>query len=281
MGESAAAEGKGAPHRLITLAFSHYNEKARWALDRYAVPYREEPHMPFVCSLAVAVATRGRGGAPDRTSSRYSTPVLILNDGRILTDSTDIVRFAAARDDAFFPSAEVAELVGHYGDQLGPYTRLLAYWHLGRHKGMIEQLAADNVGRREAWLFKQVVPLAGSQLTRALNLTQSGHDRALSRVRQQLDDAASRLEHRKYLCGDRFTAADLTFAALLAPNLCLTPEEGFGAVLPEPASLDDEAQALIHEVRAHPAGQFALRMYAEERRRVLVTIARRAGDLRW
>jgi len=118
-------------------------------------------------------------------------------------------------------------------------------------------------------VFKRIVPLARSQLTRALNLTQSGHDRALSRVRQELDDAASRLAHRNYLCGDRFTAADLTFAALLAPGLCLTPEEGFGAVLPDRASLDDEAQALIHEVRTHPAGQFALRIYAEERRRVL------------
>ena len=266
---SVMSEGKRVPHRLITLAFSHYNEKARWALDRYAVPYREEPHMPFVCSLAVAVATRGRGGTADRTSSRYSTPVLIRNDGRILTDSTDIVRFAAGPDDTLFPNTEVSELVDHYGDQLGPYTRLLAYWHLGRHPGMIEQLAADNVGRREAWAFKRTVPLARSQLTRVLNLTESGHDRALARLRQELDAAASRLEHRNYLCGDRFTAADLTFAALLAPGLCLTPEEGFGAVLPNRASLDDEAQALIREVRTHPAGQFALRIYEEERRRVL------------
>lgn len=60
-------------------------------------------------------------------------------------------------------------------------------------------------------------------------------------------------------------AVDLTFAALLAPSLCLTPQEGFGAVLPEVASLDDEAQALVREVRAHPAGQFALRIYAQER----------------
>jgi glutathione S-transferase len=265
------SERKRVPHRLITLAFSHYNEKARWALDRYAVPYHEEAHMPFVCSLAVAVATRGRGGAPDRTSSRYSTPVLILNDGRILTDSTDIVRFAAGPDGALFPNTEVSELVDHYGDQLGPYTRLLAYWHLGRHPGMIEQLATDNVGRREAWLFKRLGALAESRLTRALNLSESGHDRALARVRQELDAAASRLEHHRYLCGDRFTAADLTFAALLAPSLCLTRDEGFGAVLPEVTSLDEEAQALVREVRNHPAGRFALRLYAEERSRVAIS----------
>ena len=57
-------------HRLITLAFSHYNEKARWALERYAVPFQEEPYLPFFCSMAVAISTRGRGGAADRTSSR-------------------------------------------------------------------------------------------------------------------------------------------------------------------------------------------------------------------
>ena len=255
------------PHRLITLAFSHYNEKARWALDRYAIPYSEEPHMPFVCSLAVAVATRGRGGKADRTSSRYSTPVLILNDGRVLSDSTDIVRFAAEGDNSFFPSSEVSELVDHYGDQLGPYTRLLAYWHLGRHPGMIEQLAADNVGSRQAKVFQRLAPLMQSQLTRALGLTEKGRDRAMARLREELDATGSRLADRDYLCGDRFTAADLTFAALLSPVLCITPEEGFGAIPPELASLDDEAQALISEVRAHRAGQFALRIYGEERRR--------------
>jgi len=77
-------------HRLISLSFSHYNEKARWALDRFAVPYREERYLPFFCSMAVVVATRGRGGAADRTSSRYSTPVLITENGRVLTDSSVI-----------------------------------------------------------------------------------------------------------------------------------------------------------------------------------------------
>lgn len=223
--------------------------------------------MPFVCSVAVAVATRGRGGKADRTSSRYSTPVLILNDGRVLSDSTDIVRFAAGEDDSLFPSSEVSDLVDHYGDQLGPYTRLLAYWHLGRHPGMIERLAADNVSRRQAKVFRRLAPLMQSQLKRALGLTEAGRDRAMARLREELDATASRLGDGNYLCGDRFTAADLTFAALLSPALCITPEEGFGAVLPEMASLDEEAQALISEVRAHPAGQFALRIYAVERRR--------------
>ena len=253
-------------HRLITLSFSHYNEKARWALDRFAVPYEEERHMPFFCSMAVAVATRGRGGAADRTSSRYSTPVLLMDDGRTLCDSTDIVQFAAQSDLSFFSSDEVSALVQHYGDQLGPYTRLLGYWHALRHPGMIEQLAADNVSPREAWLFQQLLPFAKTNLKRLLNLTESSRDRAMARIREELDTTAARLEQSEYLCGNHFTAADLTFAALMSPVLCTTPEEGYGAVLPSLEALDAEGRELVEEMRAHPAGQFALRMYAEERR---------------
>ena len=233
--------------------------------------------MPFFCSMAVAVATRGRGGAADRTSSRFSTPVLILEDGRAVTDSTAIVAFAARDHDSFFPNDDVTSLVDHYGDQLGPYTRLLAYWHVLRHPGMIEQLADDNVGRGEARIFRALMPVVRSNLKSLLNLSDEGRDRAMTRLREELDAAAARLERSPYLCGPHFTAADLTFAALLAPALCVTPGEGFGAVLPSLDDLDAEARALVEETRSHPAGQFALRMFIEERRRVVVDAVERLG----
>lgn len=253
-------------NRLITLAFSHYNEKARWALEQFAVPFREEPYLPFFCSMAVAVSTRGRGGAADRTSSRYSTPVLFMEGGGVLTDSTEIVRFAAGGEAGSFLSADVASLVDHYGDQLGPYTRVLAYWHVLRHPGTIEQLADANVSRRQARIFRGLLPLVRSNLQSFLNLSETSRDRAMARLHEELDATATRLEQNRYLCGDHFTAADLTFAALLAPVLCVTPEEGYGAVLPSSDALDAEARELVEETRAHPAGQFALRMYAEHRR---------------
>lgn len=255
-------------HRLITLAFSHYNEKARWALERFAVPFQEEPYLPFFCSMAVAVSTRGRGGAADRTSSRYSTPVLLMQDGRVLTDSTDIVRFAAGEQASVFLSPSVAALVDYYGDRLGPYTRALAYWHVLRHPGMIEHLAEANVSRRQTQIFRRLLPLVRSRLKSFLSLSESSRDKAMARLREELDATAAKLEESPYLCGDRFTAADATFAALLAPVLCVTPEEGYGAVLPSIDTLDAEARGLVEETRAHPAGRFALRVYAEERRRI-------------
>ena len=45
--------------------------------------------------------------------------------------------------------------------------------------------------------------------------------------------------------GDHFTAAELTFAALLAPVMRVAPEEGYGAALPRIDALDDEAKAMV------------------------------------
>ena len=58
--------------------------------------------------------------------------------------------------------------------------------------------------------------------------------------------------------GDTFTAADLTWAALTAPSVL---PQRYGVALPQPDRLDDDAKLWVEEVRAHPAGQFAVRLY--------------------
>jgi glutathione S-transferase len=71
---------------------------------------------------------------------------------------------------------------------------------------------------------------------------------------------------RRYLAGDQFTAADLTFAALSAP-VTLPPEyAGFIIAFEE---LPAVARSLVARYRDTPAGAFALRIYADHR----VTIA--------
>jgi glutathione S-transferase len=78
------------------------------------------------------------------------------------------------------------------------------------------------------------------------------------------DTVAERLrDDRPYLCGDRFTAADLTFSALAAS--VLMPSE-YGVPLPQPGELPVTMAAVVREFRAHPAGAHALAMYRDERR---------------
>lgn len=260
-----------ATNRLITLAFSHYNEKARWALDVTGVDYTEERWMPGFSQLAVLVATRGKGGRRDDVSSRFSTPVMRTADGEMLVDSTDIARWASARlpGDPLFPrahAAEVTELVERFGRRLGPQTRLAAYQFVLPQKKVMRSLADGNVGPIQTLAFRAVAPVGATLIRKGLRVTPERAARAVERVREELAFVGDRLANRAYLVGDAFTAADLTFAALLAPVLLVTREEGYGATFPRLADLPPEAADLVGEVRASVGGSFALEMFRRHRR---------------
>src|SRR4029079_8849515 len=76
-GHDERRDGEGAmTTKLITIPFSHYCEKARWALDRVGVPYEELGHLP----LFHYVATYPRG--------RQRTVPLLVDGDTIVRDST-------------------------------------------------------------------------------------------------------------------------------------------------------------------------------------------------
>lgn len=207
-------------HRLITIPFSHYNERARWGLDRCRVPYRETGYLPGMHILPVAWATK-LGGRADRVSSPLSTPLLVTSEGRVIQDSGAILRFAdAARAEGtptLFSTAEADELSERYHDELGPHARRLAYHHLFTDPEAIRRAAYASVGRIQAtafWLSRRLVRAA---ITRALNVTADAAARSRARVERLFDETSRRLADRPFLAGDAFSAADLSFAALASP----------------------------------------------------------------
>jgi glutathione S-transferase len=110
-----------APAILITIPLSHYCEKARWALDRVALPYREEPHAPLLHRLAT------------KRNERGTVPVLVHGSSRF-SDSTDILKHADAvcGGDLLYPRdaelrREVDALEKRFDKELGPHTRRWAY----------------------------------------------------------------------------------------------------------------------------------------------------------
>jgi glutathione S-transferase len=108
-----------------------------------------------------------------------------------------------------------------------------------------------------------VWPVATRVIDRYLDITPALAAHSLGEVRATFDEVAERLsDGRPYLTGDRFTAADLTFAALSAA--VLVPPE-YGIALPQPDELPDAMATVVRELREHPAGQHALRMFREER----------------
>lgn len=249
-----------APLRFITIRFSHYCEKARWALDSAGLTYREESHVP-IFSWAATFGARGR----------RTVPVLVTPE-RTLSDSTDILHWVDAQGVAppLFPTgeagAEVARWEELFDKRVGPATRRLIYFHLMKQPVLVRRLLESAGPGWEARATRLSFPVLKAMMIRGLRIDAAGAERSQQALNEVLDSVGARLaDGRRYLEGDRFSAADLTFASLMVP--ALWPDAMQSVVPLQWEELPAELRALMERVRATPAGQYALRLYAEERSR--------------
>lgn len=244
---------------LITIPISHFCEKARWALTRTGVPYREQAHLQLFHRFAVR---RAGGGT--------TAPVLVW-DGRVLADSTDILEALSAQappELRLFPedspaAAEVRALERDFDERLGPEGRRWMYFEMRGRGDLAREYGCTGVPGWQRRLLPIFYPVAARAIDRFLDVTPETAVRAEAAVEASFDEVAERLgDGRPFLCGESFTAADLTFAALAAAVL-MPPE--YGVRLPQPEVLPARMATKVNELRAHPAGAFALRMFREER----------------
>jgi glutathione S-transferase len=246
--------------RLITITASHYCEKARWALDRAGVEYAEEGHYPNAHYLASFWVAR--------------TPMvpILVDAGKVITDSTAILHHVDSLIDKnvrLFPgepiAREVERLEDRFDEVLGPATRLWAYWHWFDRTADLLRYAGHGTPRLERALAPFVVGAMKRMSSWRLAINQQSADKALATIRTMFAEVGARVDGgQRFLVGDRFSAADLAFAALAAPVL-LPPGYGVPAPAPEEAPLPMRVE--IERLRATQAGEFALRLYAEERHR--------------
>lgn len=243
--------------RLVTIRFSHYCEKARWALDRARVPYVEEAHPPLLSWRS----TFGAGG-------KRTAPVFVTSDGRVLAESTEILEHADRHGSAspLFPDAssdvgkDVRALEDRFDRELGPHARRYAYdFVLRNDAAMIGDLLSTGAGPLEGRLARAMRPVIVFGIRRGLKVDARGVARSKAKLDALFGDIEARLaDGRRYLAGDAFTAADLTFASLAAP---LAYPEPYARTAVPFERLGADARAMVEEFRRRPAGQFVLRMY--------------------
>jgi glutathione S-transferase len=245
---------------LITIPISHYCEKARWALDRAGIAYRERAHLQVIHWIPVS-----------RAGGKKTAPVLVWGD-RVFADSAEIVEQASAKappSRSLFPddpaeAVEVRALQSDFDAHLGPEGRRWMYNALRGHRDIAIAYGCTGVPAWQRRALPFAYPLAARIIDRYLDVTPATAARSEAEVRAIFDSLAARLDDgRPYLCGERFSAADLSFAALAAPML-MPPE--YGVPLPQPEELPAAMAATVRELREHPAGAHALRMFRQERR---------------
>jgi glutathione S-transferase len=246
--------------RLITIPISHYCEKARWALTRAGIPYREERHVQGIHRIA---ARRAGGG--------LTVPVLVTPQGAI-GESQAILEWVDQRtapERRLFPEepeerAEVERLCARFDAELGPKGRRLMYVHLLQDRPLAMRFNNEGVPRWEERTIHYGWHAIELVVRRVLEIRPGVEVQDEADVWHELDFVAERLaDGRRFLCGERFTAADLTFASLSA---AIVVPPVYGVTLPQPPEMQAETAAIVERARAHPAGAFALSLFAERER---------------
>lgn len=155
---------------LVTMGISHYAEKARWALQRYGIPFSEEVHAPGPHRFA-SKAAGGRGSVPclrlpasaNSNGTDEQQPACVDESTPILrwVDQRAAQRAAAAAQPPpppLFPAGpegeQVAQMVQRYDRQLGPAVRVWAYSHLLYTPAIADAMVAPPVPAHERWLLR-------------------------------------------------------------------------------------------------------------------------------
>jgi glutathione S-transferase len=211
---------------LWHITFSNYNEKARWALDFKGVPHSRREAPPGMHPLWAWRLARVR-----------TFPVLVV-DGRGIGDSTRIVAELERRhpDPPLYPAdpaerTRALELEDLFDERLGHEVRRLAMDAVRRDPDLaVESIAPGAEGLARRALRAAAIPM-GAGVRRYYDVNPRSVERAWELVGASIDHFQRELGARAYLVGDRFTVADLTFAALLGTGV---QPEGFPYPAREP-----------------------------------------------
>jgi glutathione S-transferase len=246
--------------RLVTIPFSHYCEKARWALDRAAVEYVEEPHVPMFAWVPAL-----------RAGKKKTVPILVT-DEEVLTDSHDILTWVARRapDANLYPTdiaSDVERLESLFDKKVGPAARRLGYHALMKDPSAIRDLFSTRAPRWERAATGALLPMMLRMMKRGLKIDDAGATRSEAQLATALADVEAQLEKSggPWLFGDRFTAADLTLASLMTP--LIVPPSFADAHLCESMLTSEPARSMVARHRETPAGRLVMRAYERERTR--------------
>ncbi len=241
--------------RLITIPVSHYVEKVRWALDYLKIPFQESPQMPPFHRGAV------------QKYGVTTVPVLVA-DSIVKTDSTDILRYLDTLHPGklYPPAPELQELSTEletlFNLKLGVSTRRWGYSHVLTRE-LLYPRWTFGVPFWQKLLFPLIFPKVEPIIRKNYKITPTSAAKSYQEIIGVFDRVTEVLsDGRKYLLGDRFSAIDITFAALAVP--ILQPAEQYTPS----TSLDllpAQMQADIRNCRSTPAGEFGLRLYRENR----------------
>jgi len=243
---------------------SHFNEKARWALDFKRVPHVRRALLPGFHFPKIL-----------RMTGQTAVPVLAL-DGRPIHDSTRIIEALerAFPEPALYPRNEPGRrralaLEDFFDEELGPSIRaMLVHAQFVHDPGLTAALFTVGMGRGSRRTLRILSPVFRPLYRFRYKINAASAEVARERTLAAVDRLERELQPSGYLVGDGFSVADLTAAALFYP-LVQPPEFPYPWPRPLPAWLAEYRAALA----GRAAFQWVGEMYKRHRGRSAEVVA--------
>ncbi|HEX2085465.1 MAG TPA: glutathione S-transferase family protein [Solirubrobacteraceae bacterium] len=235
---------------------SHYNEKARWALDYKRVPHVRRAVTPALQELRARRLRAGR-----------TLPILQV-DGRTIADSTRIIEEIERRwpEPPLYPAdpaqrSRALELEEHFDEECGPDVRRVLFSdNLTEPEKFFAMLYGPDHPRMG--LLETIGPLFSAAVKRRYGIRPKTVEESREKVRAAFDEVEAKVGPSGYLVGDRFTVADLTAASILA--LVVVPPQ-LPYVKLDPDDRAAEWRRFRDSLRDRPAFRWVEDMYARHR----------------
>lgn len=239
---------------LYDFRFSHYSEKARWALDFKGVPYTPRHLLPgFHLRTTKKLAPRS------------SVPIL-KTDGAVIQGSTEIIDFERAFPDRSLTPADpndansAIQWEKYLDEEIGVTLRLWFYYYTLPDRDRALRFLCSDAPWLQRSLFALSFATIRRKMTEFMNINAENAREAERRLLLAFDRLDNALERARFLVGNRFSRADLTACALLWP-LCRPGESESEIEL----LLCPTVCALRKQVEHRRSYQWVLERYQEHR----------------
>jgi glutathione S-transferase len=221
---------------LYQFPFSHYCEKARWALDYKGIAYRTVNLLPGFHFRHLAKLT-----------PKSSVPV--LRDGAtVVQDSSAIIDYLDRRyaNPALTPSdanaaREALDWEEYLDEQIGVNIRLWFYHHTLPVRRLAVSFLLEGATWHKKPLFVLAYPKVRRAMSESMNINADTARHAEERLRAALEKLDEALIERHFLVDDRFSRADLTACALLRRS-CMQ-DDTYKEIPPAVRKLRDELKS--------------------------------------
>ncbi|MDH3638205.1 MAG: glutathione S-transferase family protein [Gammaproteobacteria bacterium] len=211
---------------LYQFTFSHFCEKARWALDFKGIPYRRKVLIP------------GPHSATTKKLAASSSVPVIVDGERAIQDSTAIISYLDEKypQSPLTPSdpeqaTEALEWEEYLDAEIGVTLRLWVYYYLLPDRRATTKFLLEGAPWYGNALYALIYPKLKSTMQQLMNINADSAKDAKQRLEAAWQTLDTRLQKQRYLVGDRFSRADLTACALLSP-FCNPPD----IEIPEPVT---------------------------------------------